>query len=256
MNNENKNENNIENMSICNINKSKYNMADNIYNDINESVYNNLNETTNQVIIDISSNNISSHDDSQNKANYEVPYYSKLNKKKRVSYNESIEIRDNDNTDNSLVFVPTQTYELVKPNYKNILYNNKSKSLGTPSLNQMIINDHLRPVIVNDIRERLHGRKLWDKISNNTTVISKIMMIFVSIFAFAGSKFTEMWWFAFVAGILGVSALSLMQFSMFARTRSKNFTNDLNMLLQTLHLEKNKLPNLQQNESEEYQNNS
>ena len=57
----------------------------------------------------------------------------------------------------------------------------------------MIINDHLRPVIVNDIRERLYGRKLWDKIGSNTTVISKIMMICVSIFAFAGSKFTNMW---------------------------------------------------------------
>ena len=117
----------------------------------------------------------------------------------------------------------------------------------------MIITDHLRPVIVNDIKERLIGRKLWDKISNNTNVLSKLMMIFVSIFAFAGAKFTDYWWLSFIAGILGVSSLSLMQFSMFARTRSKNFTNDLNILLKTLHLEKNKLPSLQQNDSEDYQ---
>jgi hypothetical protein len=80
-------------------------------------------------------------------------------------------------------------------------------------------------------------------------VLSKIIMILVSIFAFAGSKFTDYWWLSFIAGILSVSALSLMQFSMFASHESKDCTNDLNLLLASVNID-SKIPNLEDNNND------
>jgi hypothetical protein len=117
--------------------------------------------------------------------------------------------------------------------------------VSTTPFKNKIINDYIRPSYLKDIQDKINGRIFWSKISNHIVVLSKIIMIFVSIFAFAGSKFTNMWWLSFIAGILSVSALSLMQFSMFASHESKDCTNDLNTILISLNMNNAKIPDLE-----------
>jgi hypothetical protein len=148
----------------------------------------------------------------------------------------------------SLIILPSHTYDIVSP-HNNIVYSTVHKygTIATPTLKRMLLTEHIRPALLRDMREKLKGRTLWSKISNYILVSSKILMIFVSIFAFAGSKYTSYWWLSFIAGILGVSSLSLMQFSMFASNVSRDCTADLNILLKSLHMEHNNIPDLENN---------
>lgn len=125
---------------------------------------------------------------------------------------------------------------------------NRQQQITTPAFRDQIINDYLRPSYLEDIKTKIRGRVLWSKVSNRIMVLSKVIMILVSIFAFAGSKFTNMWWLSFTAGILSVSALSLMQFSMFASHESKDCTNDINVILSSLNID-NTIPDLEANNS-------
>ena len=126
-----------------------------------------------------------------------------------------------------------------------------SNNIATSEFKNKIINDYLRPSYLKDIEQKIHGRVFWNKVSNRIMVLSKIIMIFVSVFAFAGSKFTDMWWLSFIAGILSVSALSLMQFSMFASHESKDCTNDVNLILTSLNMDNTKIPDLEINNTTE-----
>ena len=124
------------------------------------------------------------------------------------------------------------------------------QSVATNEFKNKIINEYLRPSYLKDIEQKIFGRVFWNKVSNRIMVLSKVIMIFVSVFAFAGSKFTDKWWLSFTAGILSVSALSLMQFSMFASHESKDCTNDVNVILSTLNMDTVKIPDLEANNQE------
>ena len=144
---------------------------------------------------------------------------------------------------NTLINIPTNNSD------KSELPNNSYDTITTNSFRTEIINDYIKPALIKDIKTKINGRNLWSKVSNRILVLSKIIMILVSIFAFAGSKFTNLWWLSFVAGILSVSALSLMQFSMFASHESKDCTQDTNLLLDSLNI-KNKIIDLESNNTE------
>ena len=157
------------------------------------------------------------------------------------------------NINNNIDKNDTYTYKLINKQAieSTLNLNNKSNndynSLLTPTLKKQVIYEQIRPVIMNEIHDKINGRKLWNKVSDNLIIISKIMTIIASIFAFAGSKFTEIWWLSFLSGILGISSLSMIQFGLFAHNKYKNYTNDLNLLLEIIHLEKIKIPTDQQN---------
>jgi hypothetical protein len=157
------------------------------------------------------------------------------------------------NINNNIDKNDTYTYKLInKQAIESTLNlnnkpNNDYNSLLTPTLKKQVIYEQIRPVIMNEIHDKINGRKLWNKVSDNLIIISKIMTIIASIFAFAGSKFTEIWWLSFLSGILGISSLSMIQFGLFAHNKYKNYTNDLNLLLEIIHLEKIKIPTDQQN---------
>jgi hypothetical protein len=135
-----------------------------------------------------------------------------------------------------------------------IISPNAIQAIATNEFKNKIINDYLRPSYLRDIEQKIYGRVFWNKVSNRIMVLSKVIMICVSIFAFAGSKFTNLWWLSFTAGILSVSALSLMQFSMFASHVSKDCTNDVNLLLTSLNMDNSKIPDLEINNNDEQNN--
>ena len=144
--------------------------------------------------------------------------------------------------------VPTNNIQVTDTRIT--LPSNSIQIIATSDFKNKIINDYLRPSYLKDIEQKIYGRVFWTKVSNRIMVLSKIILIFVSVFAFAGSKFTNLWWLSFISGILSVSALSLMQFSMFASHESKDCTNDVNIMLTSLNMDNSKIPDLDINNND------
>jgi len=148
--------------------------------------------------------------------------------------------------------------DIIAQRINSVQYDTSSSNIiqiiATNEFKNKIINEYLRPSYLRDIEQKIYGRIFWNRVSNRIMVLSKILMICVSIFAFAGSKFTDIWWLSFIAGILSVSALSLMQFSMFASHESKDCTNDVNILLTSLNMDNSKIPDLEINNNDNHKN--
>lgn len=117
---------------------------------------------------------------------------------------------------------------------------------GMSDFKKNIIKTLIQPTYLADIKDSLAGRYMWRKISDRVTGVAKILIIISGIFAFAGAKFTEYWWLAFIAGALNVLTTSMFHYAMYASHESKNCTDDTNILLKSLKLAP--IPDIEQNQ--------
>ena len=106
-----------------------------------------------------------------------------------------------------------------------------------------LIENYIQPSYERDVIDSLKAQYSWRKINKMTVTVAKILGVIAAIFAFAGAKFTDYWWLAFVAGICNVMIAPLLHFALYATQESTNATNDTNVVLQNIGI--HGVPNIQ-----------
>lgn len=118
------------------------------------------------------------------------------------------------------------------------IYNHElTTNIITNSINNEIIN----PTLIKEIKDLIHAREKWRKISNYTETIGNVLIIASTITAFAAGIY-EPNIVAFIAGCLGSASLSLIKFSMYANKEAIERTASLSKVLN--HFNINSIPDI------------
>lgn len=161
------------------------------------------------------------------------------------------------NTDNAIVDIEASEI----PNTQQSTHSIALDIIGTTltnaqqsDLKKHIIQTYVQPAYIRDIKDSLSGRYKWRKISDRMMGLSKFLIIISGIFAFAGAKFTELWWLSFLAGSLNILTTSLFHYAAYANQESKLCTEDANEMLTSLGI--SAIPNIEENNAVEFHQNT
>jgi len=103
------------------------------------------------------------------------------------------------------------------------------------TLKEKVYDELIEPAYYDDIRDGLKWRYMWRKIANFTEGLSQVIHAGGAIFSFA-SGFYNIPWMAFIAGCCSVVVLVMVRFTTYSNGESRERTNELNKLLDSLKM--------------------
>lgn len=116
-----------------------------------------------------------------------------------------------------------------------------SKSNIVKTMNTELINkirtELVEPTYYSDVKYNIGSKSRWKFIGDLTETLSRIFSGLGTILAFAAGFFNYSL-FSFIAGCFGITSLVLLQFSSYSMKESKERTDQVNILLEQIGIDK------------------
>lgn len=126
------------------------------------------------------------------------------------------------------------------------MFNSKKKTTGEiKDVKKYIIENIVQPEYINSIRSAYKWQKIWSSIYGMSLGSAKLILLVVTILSFVASFYDDRY-ISFSAGICGVAGTGLIQYSSFARAKSRDGVADINKLLYDLGIKG--IPDLHDND--------
>lgn len=109
------------------------------------------------------------------------------------------------------------------------------QSINFAAMRDYIINNDILPSLKHDIDSNYRWRWRWNFLSRSTGALSQILTGVGSIFSFVATSNNNLT-FAFMAGIFGVIALFMTNFSTYSDKEQKKKTTEINKYLEKINL--------------------
>ena len=116
------------------------------------------------------------------------------------------------------------------------------KKIGSKTFRTKIIEDYVRPNMIDDIKNCFLWRKRWGKISSSIFCCAEIIGLIQTGLAFSAASFNLVL-ISYLAGMFGVICIALNRFGSYSKNESSEKTNQLNEILVTVGI-KDKIPDL------------
>lgn len=129
-----------------------------------------------------------------------------------------------------------------------------TNSINFSGIRQEIINNEIIPALKYDINNDYVWRFRWNMIARITGAVSQALTGVGSIFSFVATSNNNLT-YAFIAGIFGVVAIFMTNFSSYSEKQRREKTTEINKYLEKLNL-KFSLPNSNDGKTESVDNTS
>jgi hypothetical protein len=116
------------------------------------------------------------------------------------------------------------------------------KKIGSKTFRTKIIEDFVRPNMIDDIKNGFLWRKRWSKISSSAFCFAEILGLIQTGLAFSAASFNLIL-ISYLAGIFGVMCIAFNRFGSYSKNVSSDKTNQLNEILITVGIT-DKIPDL------------
>jgi hypothetical protein len=116
------------------------------------------------------------------------------------------------------------------------------KKIGSKTFRTKIIEDYVRPNMIDDIKNSFLWRKRWGKISSSVFCCAEILGLIQTGLAFSAASFNLVL-ISYLAGMFGVLCIALNRFGSYSKNESSEKTNQLNEILVTIGI-RDKIPDL------------
>jgi hypothetical protein len=119
------------------------------------------------------------------------------------------------------------------------------KKIGSKTFRTKIIEEYVRPNMIDDIKNCFLWRKRWGKIASSSFCFSEILGLIQTGLAFSAASFNLVL-ISYLAGMFGVLCIACNRFGSYSKNESSDKTNQLNEILVTVGI-KDKIPDLMDN---------
>jgi hypothetical protein len=126
------------------------------------------------------------------------------------------------------------------------------KKIGSKTFRTKIIEEYVRPNMIDDIKNCFFWRKGWTKIATISFCVSEILSLIQTGLAFSAASF-DLQLISYLSGIVGVLCIAFNRFGSYSKNESSEKTNQLNEILSTVGI-KDKIPDLMDHEINDEKN--